>query len=126
MRCYPRYIKETWSKVFHNDKRAILKVDRTTVEAFQLRAPGACEAEARYLSEQLQGGQIFRAFSAAKRQAIWTEVLAVSTDCLTPSFFTFFDDINYLQGPFDSLSQAIKLGFDQYMAQESDRIYLFR
>ncbi|KJZ69361.1 hypothetical protein HIM_11243 [Hirsutella minnesotensis 3608] len=39
-------MKELWYRVFDGDETAMGKLDRATVEALQLTAPGACDAEA--------------------------------------------------------------------------------
>ena len=121
------------------------KVDRPTVMALELTAPGACSADARALYGQLRRGQIFGNFNEQDREVIWSEVLSVSTDRLIPSFFSFFEDLNYLQGPAncvkrliplsgeDSLSRALQQMFsdvnqrtDQCVIQESESRFVFR
>ena len=72
------------------------KLDKATMKALELTAPGASRADRRTIVRQVRSGQILARFAEREREAIWNEVLAVSTDRLIPSLFTFFEDINYL------------------------------
>ena len=81
------------------------KLDKFTVEAVQLTAPGACPQDREKLHGMLEKGHIFEAFSTLERERIWREVLAVSVDRLIPSLHSFFADLNYLQGPAECIKQ---------------------
>jgi hypothetical protein len=102
-------MKDFWHKVLGGNKQAMQKVDQATVKALELTAPGACRADARSLYGKLQSGQILGAFSQHEREAIWPVILSCSADCLIPSFYGFFEDLNYLKGPVDCVMRLIKL-----------------
>jgi hypothetical protein len=85
------------------------KVDQATVEALELTAPGACRADARTLYSKLRSGQIFGAFGEQDREAIWIKVRACSTDRLIPSFFSFFQDLNWLKDPVNYVKRLMYL-----------------
>jgi hypothetical protein len=73
------------------------KVDRATVKALELTAPGACRADFQALYGKVRSGQILGAFSERDREDIWTRVLSATVDRLVPSLFSFFEDLNYLK-----------------------------
>ena len=83
------------------------KLDRHTVKAVELTAPGACRQEEQKLYEMVQKGRIFGGFDEKEREEIWRRVLAVSRDQLIPSLFSFFADINYLQRPADCMKRLL-------------------
>jgi hypothetical protein len=83
------------------------KLDRHTVKAVELTAPGACRQEEQKLYKMVQKGQIFGGFDEKEREEIWRRVLAVSRDQLIPSLFSFFADINYLQRPADCMKRLL-------------------
>ena len=85
------------------------KIDKATVKALELTAPGAFAADRRTTVRQVRNGQILANFAEREREAIWNEVLSVSTDRLIPSLFTFFEDINYLQNLADCVKQLVQL-----------------
>jgi hypothetical protein len=122
------------------------RVDRATVKAIELTAPGACRADAEVLYGKLRSGRIFGAFDEQEREAIWIEVLRVSTDCLIPSLYSFFEDLNYLNRVADCVNRLIELSpgqtlssalvdrafkdvnqrADQCVIQVSDSSFIFR
>jgi hypothetical protein len=102
-------MKDFWHKVLGGNRQAMQKADQATVKALELTAPGACRADARSLYGKLQSGQILGAFSHHEREAIWPVILSCSADCLIPSFYGFFEDLNYLKGPVDCVMRLIKL-----------------
>jgi hypothetical protein len=122
------------------------KLTRADVKALELTAPGACRADAATLYGQVRSGRIFGAFDEQEREAIWNEVLRVSRDCLIPSLFSFFEDLNYLKAIADCVKRLIKLSpretvsytleqeaysdvnqrVDQYLVQQSESSYIFR
>jgi hypothetical protein len=75
------------------------RLDRHTVKAVELTAPGACERDADRLHHEIRKGHIFGAFTVAERETIWEELRTVSVDRLVPSLFSFFEDVRYLRGP---------------------------
>jgi hypothetical protein len=115
------------------------------VKALELTAPGAYRADREHLYGQLRGGKIFSAFNEQEREAIWEKVLSISSDRLIPSFYSYFEDINYFQGPVkcvksllelsprDSVSSALLRAFrdgnrrvNQYVVQESESRFVVR
>lgn len=85
------------------------KVDRASVKAMELTAPGSYKADSLTISRQLRKGEIFGKFNQQERELIWSEIPCVSTDRLIPSLFTFFEDSNYLQGLADCIKQLVQL-----------------
>ena len=85
------------------------RVDRASVKAVELKAPGACRADMTRLHKQLQNGQIFSGFGEEARAEIWRGMLLVSTNRLIPSLYSFFEDVNYLQGPADNIRRLVEL-----------------
>jgi Protein of unknown function (DUF3723) len=85
------------------------KVDRPTVKALELTAPGACRADFEALYGKLRKGQIFGAFDEQGREDIWGRVLSASTDRLIPSLFGFFEDLNYLKNVADCMKRLFPL-----------------
>jgi hypothetical protein len=72
------------------------RVDRATVKAIELTAPGTCKTDKRALYKQLQNGQIFSAFDEQNHEIIWKKMLSIFTDRLIPFLFNFFKNVNYL------------------------------
>ncbi|KAH7111361.1 hypothetical protein B0J11DRAFT_543704 [Dendryphion nanum] len=113
MRCHEptlRYLDDTirdfWTKkIFCDDREAMRKVDRATVKALELTAPGACRTDFLALHGKVRCGQILGAFSERDREAIWSRVLSTTVDRLVPSLFSFFEDLNYLRIIADSVKQ---------------------
>jgi myosin heavy subunit len=93
------------------------KLDRHTVKAVELTAPGACRRDADQLHNDLTKGRIFGAFTEQERAAIWIELLAASTDRLIPSLFTFFEDARYLRGPAGYMKRLMKLSNDDQVSR---------
>jgi hypothetical protein len=85
------------------------KVDRATVKAFELTAPGACRADFQALYGKVRSGQILGAFSERDREDIWSRVLSATVDRLVPSLFSFFEDLNYLKNVADGVKRLFPL-----------------
>jgi hypothetical protein len=103
-------MKDFWyTRVLEENTQAMPKVDQVTVKALELTAPGACRADARVLYGLLMNGQIFSAFSQQEREAMWPIICSWSTHRLIPSFFGFFQDVNYLEGPADCVKRLISV-----------------
>jgi hypothetical protein len=73
------------------------KITPADMKAIELKAPGACQADAVELSGMVEHGLVFGAFDRVERKILWNEVLRASCDCLIPSLFGFFEDLNYLK-----------------------------
>jgi hypothetical protein len=117
------YVKDTWSKILGRDPLAMKRLDRSTVKAVELTAPGACTRDAERLRSELTQGQIFGAFTKQEREAIWSELLATSTDRLIPSLFTFFEDARYLRGLTDCMKRLMKLTDDEQISRTLQRSF---
>jgi hypothetical protein len=84
------------------------KLDRRTVRTVELTAPGACPRDEARLHCELTKGCIFGGFTEEERENIWRELLAVSTDRLIPSLYTFFEDARYLRGPAECVKRLVE------------------
>jgi hypothetical protein len=84
------------------------KLDRCTVRTVELTAPGACPRDEARLHCELTKGRIFGGFTEEERENIWRELLAVSTDRLIPSLYTFFEDARYLRGPAECVKRLVE------------------
>ena len=71
------------------------KIDQTTVNALELKAPRASTADAEFLRIRVRGGEVFSAFDDCERDDIWSRLECV--EGLIPSLATFFKDIGYLE-----------------------------
>jgi hypothetical protein len=90
------------------------KLDIETVKAVELTAPGACEQDAIMLSRNLTKGCIFKAFDERERAHIKANILALSADRLIPSLHTFFEDINFMQGPAECVKRLVSRSLKNY------------
>ncbi|KAH9905235.1 hypothetical protein F4778DRAFT_802704 [Xylariomycetidae sp. FL2044] len=78
--------------LFDNNREAMAKLDVSTLEAIQLKAPGACEADADDLSPRIRSGELFGSFTVPEREIIWTKMCSATTDHVVPSLFAFFEN----------------------------------
>jgi hypothetical protein len=85
------------------------RVDRATVKALELTAPGACRADFQALYGKVRSGQILGAFSERDREDIWSRVLSATVDRLVPSLFSYFEDFNYLKNVADGVKRLFPL-----------------
>ena len=102
-------MKEFWYGSVGVERNAMQKVDENSVKEFEGTAPGACRADARDLYRKLKAGKILGAFNDQDREKIWAEVCGRTKDRLVPSFFTFFEDLNWLKGPADCVKRLIPI-----------------
>jgi hypothetical protein len=116
-------IRGFWTKIFQGDRQAMLKVSRADVKALELKAPGACRSDRLSLHGQLRDGKIFGAFTEREREAIWTDILSETTDCLIPSLSSFFADVHYLKGPADCVKALVELWPDETVSSALERIF---
>ncbi|OAR03487.1 hypothetical protein LLEC1_06518, partial [Akanthomyces lecanii] len=91
-----RHIKDFWYYVFNEDESAMKRLDEDT-----LKAPGACEKEARSL------GCIFGGFNETTRNRIWLRLCSATADCLVPSLYAFFKNLKYLQAAADCMRRLV-------------------
>ncbi|KAF4535056.1 uncharacterized protein LTHEOB_12861 [Lasiodiplodia theobromae] len=90
---YLEHIKAVWSSILGEDREKLRTIDQVTVEALQLKAPGASESDFATLQGQLASGQIFSGLSQTEREMISQRLAKV--EGIIPSFVSFFDDLNY-------------------------------
>jgi hypothetical protein len=93
---------------------AMKKLDVETVKAVELTAPGACEQDAVMLSRNLTKGLIFNGFNERERAHIRANILALSADRLIPSLHSFFEDINFIQGPAECVKRLVPRSLKNY------------
>ncbi|KGQ02690.1 hypothetical protein BBAD15_g12095 [Beauveria bassiana D1-5] len=94
---YLNHIKDFWHSVFDGNENAMMKLDRTSLEALQMKAPGACEKQARDLYARVRSGDILGAFNEAERERIWSKIYDATVDCTVPSLHSFFEDRKYIE-----------------------------
>lgn len=58
-----------------------------------------------------------------EREAIWTDILSETTDCLIPSLSSFFADVHYLKGPADCVKALVELWPDETVPSALERIF---
>jgi len=86
------------------------KLDLKTLEAVQLTAPGASQADADSLYGRVKSGELFKSFDERHRDEIWRRLCLATEDFLVPSLFAFFENWKYLKGPADCMRRLIHLG----------------
>lgn len=94
---YLHHISDFWSSVFDGNESAMRKLDRSSLEALQLTAPGACEKQARDLHARIRSGDILGAFTEAEREKIWSNIYDATIDYTVPSLHSFFEDRKYIE-----------------------------
>ncbi|KAM3560519.1 hypothetical protein ARSEF4850_003620 [Beauveria asiatica] len=103
MRCH----EDFWHHIFDGDESAMERLDEDTVLALQLKAPGACEKEARTLYAQVHSGCLFGAFNETARNRIWLRLCSATVDCLVPSLYAFFENLKYMQAAADCMRRLV-------------------
>jgi hypothetical protein len=86
-------------------------VDKVTVKAVELRAPGVSTLDAQFLHGQVLGGAIFSGFSVQERAIIWENIIAFKG--IIPSLSKFFQDIIFLEACVDSLKYLVTVEKDK-------------
>ncbi|KAJ3499714.1 hypothetical protein NLG97_g109 [Lecanicillium saksenae] len=105
---YLQHVKDFWYFIFDDNESDMRKLDRSSVQALQLKAPGSCEKQARRLRARIRSGDILGAFSESERENIWSNLQAATVDCTVPSLHGFFQDRKYLE----DAAQCFKKLFD--------------
>lgn len=100
------------------------RLDEDTVLALQLKAPGACEKEARALYAEVHSGCMFRDFSDAARTRIWLRLCSATTDCLVPSLYAFFENLKYMQAAADCIRRLVPREAKQSMRRSFENVFL--
>jgi hypothetical protein len=86
-------------------------VDRTTVEALQLRVPGLCLEDAEFLGGLMSKGILFPRFKdQQKLHNIWSNVLKVR--CLIPTIWSLFQNVKYWMTPVKIMKQIFGKDFE--------------
>ena len=89
------------------------RLDKQSVLALELKAPGACQKVARGLYGRVHGGEILSAFSQSERELIWSKICSATTERLIPSLRGFFNDINYIKLAADCMKRLVSLTSDK-------------
>ncbi|KAJ5110830.1 hypothetical protein N7532_001365 [Penicillium argentinense] len=103
------YCGDFWYAVFGGNEGDMYRLDAASVRALELKAPGACDGEARGLYGRVCAGEILSAFSGEQRQAIWSRIRAATVDCLVPSLSGFFNNLKHLKLVADSVKWLVRL-----------------
>ncbi|KAI1316407.1 hypothetical protein F5Y16DRAFT_393148, partial [Xylariaceae sp. FL0255] len=98
-------------------------LDPVTVEALQLKAPGAYDSERNRLNLQVLSGEILGAYPGAHRQTLWARICTASTECLIPSLFSFFEDAKCLRAAANCMKMLIKLRDGQTIRSAFEQLY---
>jgi hypothetical protein len=106
-----RHIKTFWYEIFDGNEAAMKRLDKQSVLALELNAPGACQKDARALYGQVHEGEILSAFSQAERERIWSKICSATTECLIPTLGGFFNDLNYIKVAADCMKRLVGLSF---------------
>lgn len=99
------------------------RLDKQSVLALELKAPGACQKDARGLYGRVHGGEILSAFSQAERERIWSKICCATTECLIPSLRGFFNDLNYIKLAADCMKRLVGLNSDETIRMELEAAY---
>ena len=85
------------------------KLDKASLLALQLTAPGACKADARKLHARVRHGEVLGGFTGAERDRVWAKLCSATTDCLVPSLFGFFEDYKYIKPAASCMKRLVRL-----------------
>ncbi|KAK8920151.1 hypothetical protein VCV18_008986 [Metarhizium anisopliae] len=85
------------------------RLDKESVLALELKAPGACQKDARDLYGRVHGGEVLSTFSQAERERIWSKICSATAECLIPSLRGFFNDLNYIKLAADCMKRLVGL-----------------
>ncbi|KAI1382530.1 uncharacterized protein F4822DRAFT_441841 [Hypoxylon trugodes] len=103
------HVRSFFENLFDRNIDTMKKLDIPTLEAIQLKAPGACRADTDELKHRIRRGELFGAFTEEERSAIWTRLCALTTDCVVPSLYAFFEDRKWLEGPAICFKQLLNV-----------------
>ena len=92
-------------------ERGIERVDKITVKAVELRAPGISTSDADFLCRKVLGGKIFSGFSVQEREIIWENILAFKD--IIPSLSKFFKDIHLLRACVDGVKWLVTVSREE-------------
>ncbi|KAJ2982773.1 hypothetical protein NQ176_g1164 [Zarea fungicola] len=121
---YLKHVKDFWYFVFDDNESVMRKLDRASVQALQLKAPGACGKQARQLQARIRSGDILGAFSEDERQKIFSNLQAATVDCSVPSLHSFFQDRKYLEDAAQCFKKLFNLGKKETIRAALENAYL--
>lgn len=85
------------------------RLDRESVRALELKAPGACQKESRELYGRVRSGDVLGAFTVAERERIWSRICSATTENLIPSLYGFFEDLKYIKLAADCMKRLVRI-----------------
>ncbi|KAK2589595.1 hypothetical protein QQS21_012726 [Conoideocrella luteorostrata] len=106
---YLRHIKDFWYSIFDGEESAMQRLDKESVLALELKAPGACQKDTLDLYGRVHGGEILCTFSQMERERIWSRICSATTECLIPSLRGFFNNLNYIKLGADCMKRLVSL-----------------
>ncbi|TQV90097.1 hypothetical protein IF1G_11237 [Cordyceps javanica] len=104
---YLEHIKSFWSLIFDGNESAMRKLSRSSVQALQLKAPGACQQQARRLLARIRSGEILGGFSESEKERI-----------------CFFQDRKYLEEAAQCFKKLFHLSNQQTIRSTLENAYL--
>ncbi|KAH7303123.1 hypothetical protein B0I35DRAFT_340040, partial [Stachybotrys elegans] len=119
MRCdekllrYLEHIRKFWYYVFDNNEQDMQHLDVASLRVLELKAPGACEAEAQVLYSRVCSGEILGAFDNERRQTIWRRICSETVHCLVPSLTGFFSDLTHFKLVADSFKWLVRVSGEE-------------
>ena len=105
------YILKVWVGFMKGIKNGFERIDKTTVKAVELMAPGVSTLDAQPLQGKVLGGAIFSGFSRQERETIWKNIFEFKG--LIPSLSKFFQDVHLLQACVNSIRWLVTVPPDQ-------------
>ncbi|PVH70499.1 hypothetical protein DL98DRAFT_436956, partial [Cadophora sp. DSE1049] len=105
------YILKVWAGFMKGIGNGFRRIDKSTVETVEKRAPGVSASDSRFLEGLVVSGAIFGDFSRKEREAIWQNILEFRG--IIPSLSTFFQDVHLLQACVNSISWLVTVPRDQ-------------
>ncbi|KAH6972699.1 hypothetical protein EDB80DRAFT_596082 [Ilyonectria destructans] len=91
------YVPIFWYRVCNGDKSIMARFDVHSLRTLDGTAPGANEAERIRLEALVTSGQILGPFNDTERKGIWGNICSNTTDCVVPTLWGFFSNLNYIR-----------------------------
>ena len=116
---YLLHVKCTWQKIFSGLPVQYTEdaVDKETVESIQALAPGISTRDYNSIVVAMDSGLLFPLVKAPEQRHLILQNLQ-SLDCLIPSFFTFFENLKYLEPCCQIMKGLLKPQFRKSICQE--------
>ena len=105
---YLDHVRIFWAGLFRHDKRG-MQVDRVTVKALELKAPGRSTSDTMTLFLKLKTGEIFGVFNMDRRMEIWARLQ--TWEGLVPTLRTFFESFKYIKECANCVKSLITVSF---------------